>query len=133
VIASGSAGTWFFVGYISYIIVGVIAVAVTALFYQHLEVHLRRTYSGFRNVLAWLHFILMNVGAAGATWLLMVAGYIGGTALLPTAVGGGGLSPGEVHQLIGGYVEPIGYFIILGGLGVLLGGIGYIIGYIQKP
>ncbi len=31
IIASGSAGTWFFVGYITYIVVGVLATGVTGL------------------------------------------------------------------------------------------------------
>jgi len=33
VIASGGAGTWFSLGYVMYIVVGVIGVAVSALFY----------------------------------------------------------------------------------------------------
>jgi hypothetical protein len=40
VIAGGSAGTWFTVGYVTYLVVGVIGVAVTALFYHHIEVTL---------------------------------------------------------------------------------------------
>src|SRR5713101_952967 len=34
VMASGGAGTWFTVGYLAFITVGVIAIAVTALFYR---------------------------------------------------------------------------------------------------
>jgi hypothetical protein len=37
VIAGGSAGTWLFVGYSLYMIIGVIAVAVTAIFYFYIE------------------------------------------------------------------------------------------------
>jgi hypothetical protein len=46
VIASGSAGTWFTVGYLTYIMVGVIAVGLTALFYYHFEVTMGKPYSG---------------------------------------------------------------------------------------
>jgi hypothetical protein len=37
VIASGGAGTWFTLGYVMYIVVGVIGVAVSALFYLYIE------------------------------------------------------------------------------------------------
>jgi hypothetical protein len=37
VIASGGAGTWFTFGYLIYIVVGVIGVAVSAIFYHYLE------------------------------------------------------------------------------------------------
>ena len=37
VIASGGAGRWFTFGYIMYIVVGVIGVAVSAVFYYYLE------------------------------------------------------------------------------------------------
>ena len=36
VIASGGAGTWFTLGYVMYIVVGVIGVAVSALFYLYI-------------------------------------------------------------------------------------------------
>lgn len=133
IIAGGSAGTWFFVGYITYLVVGVIGVAVTSLFYHHIEVNLRKPFKGLGNILAGIHFILMNVGVAGATWLLMIAGYTGGKALQPTQLGGLGFTnPGQVHPLIAGYVEPIGYFIIALGVGVLAGGLGYVLTYLRK-
>ena len=133
VIAGGGAGTWFFVGYISYIIVGVMSVALTALFYFYLEGVLKKTYGSIANVLAALHLGLMNIGVIGSTWLLMLAGYAGGAGSLSVQSGGGGLNPGEIHSLIVGYPDPIGYFIIILGLGVLLGGLGYIITYLSKP
>lgn len=45
VIAAGGAGTWFTFGYLIYIVVGVIGVAVSALFYHYLENVLQKTYS----------------------------------------------------------------------------------------
>ena len=83
VIAFGSAGNWFTVGYLSYLIVGVMGVAVTALFYNHIENVLGKPYTGIADKLAWLHLILMNVGVIGATWLMMIGGYLGGAAMLP--------------------------------------------------
>jgi hypothetical protein len=37
VIAAGGAGTWFTFGYVMYVVVGVIGVAVSAIFYYYLE------------------------------------------------------------------------------------------------
>jgi len=127
IIASGSAGTWLTVGYLSYLVVGVMGVAVTALFYHFLEGTLHKKMSSVSNALAWSHFVLMNVGVVAATWMLMYAGFVGGSGLLSTAVGGGGLNPGQVHPTIVGYVNPIGYSIIALSFGVLLGGIGFVL------
>ncbi|MGH9993078.1 MAG: hypothetical protein ACREAZ_10635, partial [Nitrososphaera sp.] len=52
---------WFFLGYIFYLII-VVAVAVTAVFYNHLEVDMNKRIRGFRSALVWVHLIGMNVG-----------------------------------------------------------------------
>lgn len=128
VIASGSAGTWLLTGYALFLSIGVVAVAVSGLFYFYIEGIQRKVYSGVSNVLAWLHLVLMNVGVAGATFLLMYGGYLGGSALLPTSEGGGGLQPLQVHiQILQYYVNPTFYFIIVAVVGVLFGGLGYLI------
>jgi hypothetical protein len=133
VMAGGSAGTWFTVGYLSYVTVGVIAVAVTALFYQHFEVNLNKPYSGVSNYLAWIHLILMNVGVAAAAALLMYGGYFGGAALLPAAEGGLGQTTGWVHvNILSPLVNPVGYSIITAGIGVLAGGLGFVVSYFRK-
>jgi hypothetical protein len=133
VIAGGSAGTWLFVGYISYIVVGVLATAVTALFYYHIEATLNKPYSGLNNILAWLHLIFGNIGVIGATWLMMIAGYRGGAALLPTSVGGGGLNIAQVHeQILAPYPYWIEPFILLVAAGALLGGLGYVLQWMKK-
>jgi hypothetical protein len=127
-IAGGGAGTWFTLGYILYIMLGVIAVAVTGIFYYYIEDILGKPYSGFTNILAWLHFVLMNVGVAAATWLLMYGGYVGGVALLPASEGGGNMTTYQVHvQILGPLVTPIGYVVGVAALGIALGGLGYII------
>src|SRR6266704_3296047 len=41
IVAAGGAGTWLTVGYLGFLILGPLAAAVTSLFYQHLEAHLR--------------------------------------------------------------------------------------------
>jgi hypothetical protein len=128
VIAGGSGGTWFFTGYISYLVVGVVATAVTAIFYFYIEGVLGKVYHGLTNYLAWAHLIFMNVGVAGAMFLMMWGGYLAGWAMTSVSSGGGGLNAGQVHeQILGWMVNPIGAFVLLAALGALLGGLGYII------
>ncbi|MCS6785041.1 MAG: hypothetical protein NZ581_07605 [Candidatus Caldarchaeum sp.] len=134
VIAFGSAGNWFTVGYTTYMTVGVVGMAVTALFYYFIENVLNKPYTGMVDKLAWVHLVCMNVGVVGATWLMMVVGYLGGAALLPPQVGGLGWTPAEVHEKIF-YGIPLGYptwivgFIFLLAVGVVAGGLGYIISW----
>lgn len=133
VIASGSAGTWFLVGYSMYIVVGVVAVGLTALFYHHFEVSLKKPYKGVANYFAWVHLVLMNVGAATATWMLMYAGYFGERALMPVSEGGLAMAVGQVHETImSQFVNPVGYALIITGIGVLAGGLGYLINYFSR-
>jgi len=129
VIAAGGAGTWFTFGYLIYISVGVIAVAVSAVFY-----HLLGPKNGpkiFRP-LTWAHLILMNIGTSTAAGLMMYAGYIGGASALPEAVGGKGFDPGQVHSLMAPFVEPIAAAILVIIAGVIAGGIGFLLAYRQK-
>jgi hypothetical protein len=67
VIASGGAGTWFTFGYMMYIVVGVIGVAVSSLFYYYLERVRKVQYNTtFGKALAWMHLVLMNIGTSVA-------------------------------------------------------------------
>lgn len=128
VIASGSGGTWFFTGYISYMVVGVVAVAVTAIFYFYLEGIQGKVYKGFSNILAWCHLIFMNIGVAGSMLIMMWGGYNAGYALAATQEGGLGETPLQVHlTILGQTVDPIGGLILLACIGAMLGGVGYII------
>lgn len=137
VLAFGSAGTWFMMGYLSYILVGVVGVAVTALFYYYIEEELNRPLIGVTSGLARLHFLLMNIGVVGATWLMMYSGYLGGAAMLPAEVGGRGWNPGQVHANVF-LAIPLGYpfwitvFIVLLAAGVLLGSLGYLITWLRR-
>lgn len=130
VIASGGAGTWFTFGYLIYIIVGVIGVAVSAIFY-HIAYHLgkQRYYRTNRIVqgLAWSHLLLMNIGIVAAAGMLMYAGYAAGAAMLPESVGGKGFDNAQAHEILAPFVEPISAAILVLGLGVILGGIGFLL------
>jgi hypothetical protein len=128
VIAGGSGGTWFFTGYISFLVVGVVATAVTALFYFYIEGIRGKVYKGFTSLLAWGHLIFMNVGVAGSMLLMMWGGYLAGWGMTAANAGGGGLNPGQVHeQILGGLVNPIGGLILLAAVGALFGGLGYVL------
>ncbi len=132
VVASGGGGTWLTEGYLAYIMFGPLAVAVTALFYQHLEVNLRAPYKGWSNVFAWLHLVLMNVGVVAATWLMMNGGWRAGVLAItlqgqtpPLSVG---QINGQVHvQVLSGYPGYIVPFAAIAILAAFAGGIGYLV------
>jgi vacuolar-type H+-ATPase subunit I/STV1 len=99
VIAGGEAGTWFTVGYVVYLIVGVVAMAVTSLFYFFIESVQGKQYKGVAKGLAWVHLVFGNIGVAGAALLTMVGGYLGGAAMQPAKFGGQGWSTGLPVQI----------------------------------
>jgi hypothetical protein len=128
VIAGGGGGTWFFTGYIAYLVVGVVATAVTAIFYFYIEGIQGKVYKGFNNLLAWGHLIFMNVGVAGSMIIMIYQGYLAGVAATPVSSGGGGLNAGQIHeQILGWTTTPIGGLILLACIGALLGGLGYLL------
>ena len=129
VIAAGGAGTWFTFGYIMYIVVGVVGVAVTSLFYYYLENVMGKRLNKAAKGLAWSHLILMNVGTVVAMGMLMYAGYQAGAAMLPANVGGQDLTAGQAHGILAPFVEPISAAILVLTIGVLLGGLGFLLTY----
>ncbi|OGS49673.1 MAG: hypothetical protein A3K65_09620 [Euryarchaeota archaeon RBG_16_68_12] len=121
-----SAGMWFVVGMIGYGLVGVMGIAVSALFYQYLESTLGAPYKGWRNITAWVHLVLGGVGASAATLLMAYGGYMGGAALLPPPAGLG-KNAFYVHTNILGPLSPyITALIGLALLGFFVGGVGYV-------
>ncbi len=120
----GSA-KWFFLGIIFHLII-VIAIAVTALFYSHLEITLKKKFSRKSNVLAGIHLIGMNVGGAGAMMIMTYAG-LAGTGLL-TVFTEGKLGPKNL-TILDSFIEPIGGFIALLAIGVMCGGMGFVLAY----
>jgi len=127
VIAGGQAGSWFTVGYLTYLTVGVVAMAVTALFYFYIETIQGKEYRGTAKAFAWIHLILGNVGVAGAALLAMVGGYLGGAAMQPARLGGMGWNSTQVHvNILQYYPEPIAAFLVLGLAGFFFGGLGYL-------
>ena len=132
-IADGDAGTWFTFGYVMYVVVGVIGVAVSAIFYYYLEKILAKPYNKrLTKLLAWTHLLLMNLGTTSAMGMLMYVGYIGGAAMLPENVGGLGFNAGQAHQILAPFVEPIVIAILVLLLGIVVGGIGFLLTYKKK-
>ncbi len=127
-------GIWIALGYFAYIVIGVVGMAVTALFYQYLEVNLKSPYAGSARTVAWLHLILGNIGILGAAWLVIYVGYLTAVATLPTGLGGMGLSLREVEtSVLARFLMPVMAFASLTIIGILMGGLGYILVYKARP
>jgi hypothetical protein len=123
---------WFFLGYIFYMIL-VVAIAVTATFYHHLEIDMKKSIRGYKSVLAWIHLIGMNVGGAATTLTMIFAGLMGSGIL--AVITGGSSSVSQLQPNVGIMVEfipPISAFAGLLSIGVISGGIAYITTYLQK-
>lgn len=71
----------------------------------------------------------MNIGISAAAGMMMYAGYQGGAAMLPTAIGGRGFDAQQAHSIIAPFVEPIAVSILVILVGVIAGGVAFLIGY----
>ena len=126
---------WFFLGYIFYMIL-VVAIAVTAVFYNHLEINMGKKIRGFKSVLAWIHLIGMNIGGTALTMTMIFAGLIGSGIL--GVITSGGDSASAVSQLrpniaiMVQFITPIASFAGILSIGVISGGITYILTYLKK-
>ena len=130
IVAGGGAGTWFVMGLLSYLIVGIAGLGLTALFYQHLEITFGASLTGWRNIAAWIHLLLGGIGAAVASLVMTWAGFQAGAAALPTNVGGGGHDTGYIHTNILAPVSlPIAVLMGVALLGYLAGGIALTTGW----
>ncbi|HSG73672.1 MAG TPA: hypothetical protein VLA01_00540 [Nitrosopumilaceae archaeon] len=116
---------WFFLGIIFHLII-IIAIAVTALFYSHLEIILKKEFTKTSKILAYVHIIGMNVGGAGAMMIMTYAG-LAGTGLISVFTEGK-LGP-KYPAIMDSFIEPIGGFIALLAIGVICGGIGFVMAY----
>lgn len=118
-----------FTAYILYLVVGVIAVAVTAIFYFYIEGIEGKVYHGLTNYFAWSHYILMNVGVAVSMLLMFWGGYEAGTC----TVAGTACTDGQIHVMyLSQLVDPIGFFVLVAALGAILGGLGYVLSVRKK-
>ena len=124
IVAGGGAGSWFTMGLLSFLVVGVGGIGLTALFYQHIEANLGYPLRGWKNIGAWLHLFVGGLGSAGASLLMTWGGFQAGAALLTPDIGGGGQNVGYVHaNILNPIVVPIAALMGLALLGYLIGGI----------
>ena len=120
---------WFFLGYIFYMVL-IVAIAVTAVFYTHLEVGMGRRIRGFRSVLAWVHLAGMNVGGAATTITMIFAG-LAGSGVLGLILGGNdSLQPNTA--LMDQFIAPIATFTGVLSIGMISGGLAYVMTYLRK-
>ncbi|NWG09965.1 MAG: hypothetical protein HXX80_06670 [Nitrososphaerales archaeon] len=111
IISGGSVGTWFFVGYITFIVVGCAGILSCGTVHHILSTTKNKTPS---STLTWLGLIIWEVGLVGATWLLGLSGFIGGSDLL------NGLPIPDIHNSIFVYALPIEIFAGIAILGFLI-------------
>lgn len=119
---------WFFIGLMLYLIITV-AVAVTAVFYNHLEINQKKKITGKINILVWIHLLGMNIGGIGTTLSMIFAGLAGsGASSL--------ISEGQIGKpnlaIMDSFIPPIASFIGILAIGVLCGGLAYTVAYIKK-
>jgi hypothetical protein len=114
---------WFFIGIILYLIL-IIAIAVTAVFYNHLEINLKKKFSRISNILAWIHFLGMNIGGPGATILMIIAGLAGSGVLSLFIEGKLG---NEDVVIMNSFIPFIAFFIMILSIGVICGGVTYLV------
>jgi hypothetical protein len=120
---------WIFLGYIFYMIL-VVAIAVAAVFYSHLEVGMGRRIRGFRSFLAWIHLVGMNVGGAATTIIMMFAG-LAGSGVLGIIVGGSDTLQ-ENTAIMDQFIAPIAIFTGVLSIGVISGGLAFVMSYLRK-
>jgi hypothetical protein len=119
---------WFFIRIILYLIL-VVAIATTVVFYNHLEINLKRRFSRISNILAWIHLFGMNIGGAGTTILMIFAGLAGSGVLSVFTEGKLG---NENVAIMTSFIPPIAFFIVVLSIGVICGGTAYLVAYRSK-
>ncbi|MGI9011291.1 MAG: hypothetical protein ACR2F1_08905 [Nitrososphaeraceae archaeon] len=129
---------WFFLGYIFYLIL-IVAIAVTAVFYLHLEVHMGKKIKGLKSVLAGIHLVGMNVGGAGTTIVMIFAGLSGSGILdivlnetIPSAAELSSSINSNTVDIMEQFIVPITGFAGLLSIGVISGGLTYIMTFFKS-
>lgn len=118
VIAGGSAGMWFTMGYLMYLIAGPLG-----------NLYFSSTYGDGNSRVGFLSFLLYNAGVIIATFLLIYAGYNAGWMMhvYPVHHQGQQIPREQIHNFLANFITPIGIGTILAGVGALIGALGLII------
>jgi len=117
-----------------YLVVGVIGTGLTAQFYHHFEIRVAKPYKGMvTNGLAWTHLVLMNVGVAAASILMIYAGYLGDIAISEKEAGGFGMTIEDTsQQILNMFTVPVSTLLLVTVVGAAAGGAGFIINQFQR-
>jgi hypothetical protein len=117
-----------------YLIVGLIGTGLTAQFYHHFEIRAGKPYKGVvTNGLAWTHLVLMNVGVAATSILMIYAGYLGDIAVGEKEAGGFGMTIEQAsEQILNPFIVPVSYLLLITVVGAVAGGAGFIINQFQR-
>lgn len=111
IIAGGSAGSWSFVGYITFLVVGCAGILGCGTVHHFLSTTKHRTPN---SAITWLGLLIWEIGIVGATWLLGLSGFIGGSGLLDK------IPTPEIHGRIFVYAFPITIFVGIAIIGFLI-------------
>jgi hypothetical protein len=123
---------WIFLGYIFYLTL-ITLIAITALFYNHLEVNLQKRIRGIKSVLAWINLIGINVGGAATAITIIYAG-LAGSGILDMMLSGDTTDNLKQNTAImAEFVLPIAAFSGLLITGAVAGTIVYFASYLHNP
>jgi hypothetical protein len=117
---------WFFFGYFMYITL-VVTIAITAIFYNHLESNLSRPIHGNAKYLVWIQLAGMNIGGSATTILLIIFGFIG--AGFVSSISG---EQSEMQNITMFVKLPITIFALVFACGMISGSIAYIGTYTRQ-
>ena len=85
----------------------IVAIATTAIFYNHFEVNMHTKIEAFRSVLAWIHLLGMNIGGATVTLTIAYAGLVG-SDVIGTILRGGNITELKPNtQILEQFIIPI--------------------------
>ena len=118
VIALGSAGTWFTMGYLLFFIIGIGIIPLCGIIYYIIQNI--STNGIFSLRLGMAQLVLLEIAVLGECLGLYYFGFAGGSMLLAEK------SREAIHAFLVQFANPAGVFIALGLLGAILGIINYI-------
>src|SRR5256886_14478234 len=90
IVAGGGSGSWFTMGILSFLPVGIGGIVFTAFFYQAIEGTMGAPLTGWRNIGAAIHLVLGGLGSAGGSLPMAWGGFQAGGAPPPPPASGGG-------------------------------------------
>ncbi|MBD0361006.1 MAG: hypothetical protein ICV56_09895 [Nitrososphaeraceae archaeon] len=124
---------WIFLGYIFYPIL-ITLIAITAIFYNHLEVNLQKRVRGIKSVLAWINLIGVNAGGAAVAMTLIYAGLVS-SGILDVIISGSAATTNlrENTAVMSEFVFPIVVFADILITGAVVDSIMYFATYFQNP